>query len=206
VVNSGVAKGGFAGLSEIGGNALAKLGAELDAVLVQPTIVLDFANMKANRTIGNKATSSAELAFSLDPMSTIQVYASQGKGLAWLTYGTKKGASSDAPFAILGEKDSKSNSLEQGLGAALGMGVRNKKTVTQSVVIDSDRYEALALSAAKGWNTAFVAQVAAGPRRTELNLSAIEWPQSSTGRNSGTIAGLSVRGGRFFMFDVPIVQ
>lgn len=161
VVNSGVAKGGFAGLSEIGGNAPAKLGAELDAVLVQPTIVLDFANMKANRTIGRKATSSAELSFSLDPMSSIQVHASKGKGLNWLTYGTKKGASSDAPFAILGEKDSKSNSLEQGLGAALGMGVRKKKTTTQSVIIDSDRYEALALSAAKGWNTAFVAQAVA---------------------------------------------
>lgn len=161
LVNSGVAKGGFGALSENAGNKPAKLTEELGAVLIQPTIVLDFANMKANRTIGRKATSNAELSFSLDPMSTVQVHSSKGRGLNWLTYGTKKGASSDAPFAMLGEKDTSTNALEQGLGAALGMATRAKKKTTQAVIIDPVRYEALALSAAKGWNAAFVEQVVA---------------------------------------------
>lgn len=153
-VNSGLGMGNA-------GNKPVKLVEELDAVLVQPTIILDFAKLKGGRNFGNKASTSASLQFSLAPESSIAVHSGDRRGLRWLAYGTKKGAQSDAVFAVMGEKETSTNALEQGLGSALGMATRNKKRTTQAVIIDPVRYEALALSAAKGWNAAFVAQAQA---------------------------------------------
>lgn len=167
---SGLPERGFgAGMNSFAGNGPGKLSGDLGAIVVTPTLILDFAKLKASRArLTSRSSASANLGFSIDPQSSFVVNASKsGRYVdAFATYGVKKPVVADAPFAMMGEKDTSSNMLEQGLGRALGMATRAKKTTNQAVIIDSDRYEALALSAARGWNAAFVAQLTAARTST----------------------------------------
>lgn len=148
------------GKKTFGSSASNKLSMELDAVILSPNLVLDFVALKSKRRMfGNKANASGNVQFSIDPSSIMNIHSSKGKGGAWLVYGIKKPIVAAGDFAVVSKGDSRTNALEQGLGAALGMGTRAKKTTTYTVAVDPARYEALALKAAKGWNTAFVAQV-----------------------------------------------
>ncbi|MGB6231627.1 MAG: hypothetical protein WBF53_16040, partial [Litorimonas sp.] len=164
-VSSGLQETGFAASMAHGGNAPGKLSHELDAVLVYPTVLLDFASLEGSRSLGSFARASAEadLGFALSRQSSMGVAASKdGRYVnSSATYGVKKPVTSDAVFASWGAKSERENTLERGLGSLMGTQTMAKKTTTQVVNVDPSRYEALALSAARGWNAAFVAQVVA---------------------------------------------
>jgi hypothetical protein len=165
-VGVGIPEQGFGAMaSNPYSNAPAKLSNELDAVLVMPALLLDFADMKGSRNLSrfSPATTEADLSFSISPMTTITTTVSKNGRFTDSTamFGVKKAVYSDAAFASWGAETENKNTLEQGLGAALGMKTMAKKVTTKGVNIDPERYEALAMSAAKGWNRAFVEQVSA---------------------------------------------
>lgn len=145
------------------GTEIVKPSSELNAVMLMPNLVLDFAALKANNAkFTTRSKASSKVRFAIDPSSAMDLQVSKGRFLdGWLSYGMKGDAISDADFAVLGKAQKKSNKLEQGLGLALGMATAAKKTSSSTVTIDPVRYEALALKAAKGWNAAFVTQLKA---------------------------------------------
>ncbi|MGB3456654.1 MAG: hypothetical protein WBG08_12520, partial [Litorimonas sp.] len=164
-VSSGLQEKGFGASMAHGGNAPGRLSHELDAVLVYPTILLDFVSLEGSKSLGSFMTASteADLDFSLSRQSSMGVAASKdGRYVnSSATYGMKKDVTSDAAFASWGAKSESENTLEQGLGMLMGTQTMKKKSTTQVVNIDPERYEALALAAARGWNAAFVEQVVA---------------------------------------------
>lgn len=151
------------GKRAMGGNAIVRPSAELQAVMVMPNLVLDFAALKARGgALTSRSSASGQVRFAVDASSRFNIQSSKGRFLdGWLNYGIKKPVVADADFAVVGEASTKSNTLERGLGAALGMATAKKSTKSMIVSVDPDRYEALARSAAAGWNDAFVAQITA---------------------------------------------
>ena len=151
------------GKRALSGNAIIKPSKELGAVMLMPNLVLDFAALKAKGgAMTTRSSSSGNVRFAIDTASQMNFQASKGRFLdGWLNYGIKKPIVSDANFAVLSENKgkSKSNTFERGLGAALGMATGAKKTKAVDVAVDPVRYEALAMSAAAGWNDAFVAEL-----------------------------------------------
>ena len=151
------------GKRALSGNAIIKPSKELGAVMLMPNLVLDFAALKAKGgAMTTRSSASGNVRFAIDTASQMNFQASKGRFLdGWLNYGIKKPVVSDASFAVLSENKgkSKSNTFERGLGAALGMATGAKKTKAVDVAVDPVRYEALAMSAAAGWNDAFVAEL-----------------------------------------------
>ena len=151
------------GKSSMGGNGIIKPSKELGAVMLMPNLVLDFAALKARGgAMTTRSSASGNVRFAIDTASQMNFQASKGRFLdGWLNYGIKKPIVSDADFAVLSEDKgkSKSNTFERGLGAALGMATGAKKTKAMDVAVDPVRYEALAMSAAAGWNNAFVSEL-----------------------------------------------
>ena len=149
------------GKRALSGNGIIKPSKELGAVMLMPNLVLDFAALKAKGgAMTTKSSASGTVRFAIDTASQMNFQASKGRFLdGWLNYGIKKPVVSDADFAVLTEGKAKSNKLEQGLGLALGMATGAKKKKEVAVAVDPVRYEALAMSAAAGWNDAFVAEL-----------------------------------------------
>lgn len=151
------------GKGALSGNAIIKPSKELGAVMLMPNLVLDFAALKAKGgAMTTRSSASGNVRFAIDTASQMNFQASKGRFLdGWLNYGIKKPVISDANFAVLSENKnmSKTNKFEQGLGLALGMATKAKKTKAMDVAVDPVRYEALAMSAAAGWNDAFVAEL-----------------------------------------------
>ncbi|MDT9599384.1 hypothetical protein [Sphingosinicella rhizophila] len=152
---------------EIGSFGAPGLSSELQAMIVMPNVVLDFAQLKGSK-FGNKATSEAELQFAIDPYHTRgRVMASTRSQFAEgdIIYVLADDVASDADFGAIGKSASRDNGLERGLGAALGMGVVAKSKKEATVQIDPQSYEKLARSAVRGWNAALVAQMKAAVGR-----------------------------------------
>lgn len=151
------------GKGALSGNAIIKPSKELGAVMLMPNLVLDFAALKAKGgAMTTRSSASGNVRFAIDTASQMNFQASKGRFLdGWLNYGIKNPVISDANFAALSENKgkSKSNTFERGLGAALGMATGAKKTKAVDVAVDPVRYEALAMSAAAGWNDAFVTEL-----------------------------------------------
>ena len=151
------------GKGALSGNAIIKPSKELGAIMLMPNLVLDFAALKAKGgAMTTRSSASGNVRFAIDTASQMNFQASKGRFLdGWLNYGIKNPVISDANFAVLSENKgkSKSNTFERGLGAALGMATGAKKTKAVDVAVDPLRYEALAMSAAAGWNDAFVAEL-----------------------------------------------
>ncbi|MEL7215137.1 MAG: hypothetical protein AAGJ96_04270, partial [Pseudomonadota bacterium] len=141
----------------------AKLSEELDAVIVQPNLVLDIVSLEASRArLTGRSSASATLRFGIEPSSLFALQATEdGRFSLMSDYRMEGSASSDAPFGVIGTAVVEENNLEQGLGLLLGAATATKKSSASPVGIDVERYEALALNAARGWNAAFVAEMRA---------------------------------------------
>ena len=149
------------GKASLGGNAIVKPSKELNAIMVMPNLVLDFAALKTSGgALTSKSSASGSVRFAIDTQSAMNIQASKGRFVdGWLNYGIKKPVIAEGQFAQLNDIDTRDNGLERGLGRALGMATGSKKTKEVGVSIDPVRYEALAMNAASGWNDAFVAQM-----------------------------------------------
>lgn len=153
------------GRTTFNGNKMAKAGGALDAALLFPNLSLGFAQTESsgNAMFARKARVEGGAMFHVDPATKIDlVYSKKGRYAdGWASWQTKDWAGTDAAFAEVAKTDSSNNALAVGLSKALGAGMGSNSKSEYTVVADPVRYKALALRAAKGVNTALVAEMLA---------------------------------------------
>ncbi len=142
--------------------------AALDAIVVYPNVALDFAwTSGGGRSMLQKTVSvNAGARFSLDAISSVQViYSRDGRYVDdAATLGIEEDIGVDDAFANLEKTASTDNSGVVGLSNALGFGMSSRKGESYTVAADPARYEALAMNAVRGFNTALVKQIKAGKK------------------------------------------
>lgn len=157
---------------EFGSFGAPELSLTLESMVVMPNLMFDFARLQSSRSLGYTASASADLQFGIHPgWSRMRVMASRRKQFLEgdFLFALDGQAVSDEPFGTVVDSNSSDNSLQQALGRSLGVGVQARSTESSAAQIDQARYEALALSAARGWNAAFVLQMRAATGRCTLN-------------------------------------
>lgn len=153
---------------EIGAFGAPALSSELQAMIVLPNVMLDFAQIKGGGKLGRKASAEAELQFAVDRFNTkARVMASTRSAFAEgdIIYVMAEDVESDAAIGAIGSSSSDGNYFERGLGAALGLSVIPKSKKEATVQIEPAAFERLALAAVRGYNAALVAQMKAATGR-----------------------------------------
>ncbi len=145
------------------GNRPATASNALDAVMLYPNLSLNFAYTagSGNRMFSNRASVEAGPGFSAS--SIVQVVFSREGRFAdgWTTLLMDEPLAIEGEFASMEEVDSSNNNVAVALSAVLGAGLQRSQRDTYLVTADPAAYETLALSAARGFNAAIVAQVQA---------------------------------------------
>ncbi len=148
--------------TEFGSFGAPELSLTLESMAVMPNLMFDFASLRSSRSRGYTASASAELGFDIAKgYSQFRVMASKRKQFLEgdFIFTLDQAQVPDTSIGSIVDSVSSDNSGEQAFGNVLGVGVRAKSRESSVAQIDQPRYEAMALSAAKGWNTAFVAQL-----------------------------------------------
>jgi len=155
---------GFAAVA--GSQAVLKLvdvGVDLDAVVVQPLLVVDFAHMESSGSsmFTSRANASAGLGFTLHSHSRVDVNYAQRKGLGniWGPLSLEQGVYSDEPFAVL--RKVSANDADQSFyqaAMAAGWGSMFKQSEVYAAEVAKARYMGLVRAAYAGFNSAIVAQ------------------------------------------------
>lgn len=139
----------------------------LQAMVVMPNLVFDFAELESSRSGGMTASASADMKFGISPHSRMRV--SDTTSNRWvdadLHYEPGKGLTAIDLQTSVADSTRTNNNAQQALGQALGAPVQARSRTTTAVEVNQSQYEKLALSAARGWNAALVAQMRAGTGR-----------------------------------------
>ena len=146
--------------TEFGSFGAPELSMTLEAMVVMPNLMFDFASLRSSRSMGFSANASAELNFGIAKgYSQFRVMASKRKQFAEgdFIYAVDDDAIADGNIGRIVDSSSTDNSDQQAFARSLGTAVQARSRESSTVQIDQPRYERLALSAAKGWNAAFVA-------------------------------------------------
>ncbi|MEL6583667.1 MAG: hypothetical protein AAFQ36_07520 [Pseudomonadota bacterium] len=140
------------------------LSEELDAAILMPNVVFDFAATEGGRAAyARTASASADLLFTLDPNTVADLSVTEnGRASFGSTYILAQPVASAEPFGTIGAVEESDNSGQQVLSGLLGATVSNRSRSAAQVSIDPAAYEALALDAARGWNAALVEEMRAG--------------------------------------------
>lgn len=144
---------------------LVDVGVDVDALIVQPLLVVDFVQMDSsgNSMFGGRASADARLLFSVHPRSHVAInYAlKKGRGNLWGPLSLAQTVSSDEPFAVLRKvsENTDDQALYQGL-LATGFGTMFKKSEGYVAQVASERYKGLVRAAYRGYNTAIAARIA----------------------------------------------
>lgn len=144
---------------ELGAFGTPELSLTLESMVAMPNLVFDFAWAQGNRSLGFTATSQTGLRFGVNPLhSKMRVLASKRKQFIEGDYvfSIDGEATSDRQFATIADTERSDNRTARMINGLLGLGMTARSKQTGFAQIDQAAYEALALSAAKGWNTAFV--------------------------------------------------
>ncbi len=148
------------GKTEFGSFGAPVLSLSLESMVVMPNLAFDFGWATGNRSWGNTASSQTGVRFGINAAhSRMRVFASKRRQFLEgdILFSLDKEAVSDAEFASVSGTRNSDNRDFQNMNAALGLGVQARSKETNFLLVDQARYEALALSAARGWNAAFVA-------------------------------------------------
>lgn len=147
------------------GNIAAKPSDGLDAVLLFPNLSLGFAwtGGSGNAMFAKRASVEGGAFFHVDTATKLEAaYSKSGRFVdGWATYGVKENVGAEDAFAVVTKTDSSNNALAVGLSSALGAGMGSRSSSEYTVAADPERYKALALKAAKGFNAAIVERVVA---------------------------------------------
>lgn len=149
------------GRTTFNGNAIAKPSGALDAIMVFPNLCLGFAETSGsgNRMFASKAHVEGEAEFMIDEASKAEIAYSSGRFLdGWATLQLKENVSAPEQFATVAKTGSRNNALAVGLSSALGSNMGSSSSSEYTVTADPERYRALALKAAKGFNASLVAE------------------------------------------------
>ncbi|MEZ5956052.1 MAG: hypothetical protein R3C27_02400 [Hyphomonadaceae bacterium] len=149
-----------------GGRGMGELSHELNAILLFPNLALDFVETSGsgNRSFGNHANVQGGARFAVDPMSKVEIfYSRSGRGFfdGWATLQVHAPSSVDDEFASVAQTSSSNNNAMAAISGILGAPMQAGRRSAHSVTADPDKYEELALRAARGFNAAIVAQVRA---------------------------------------------
>jgi hypothetical protein len=149
---------------EFGSMGTPVMATTLETMVVMPNLAFDFAWAAGNRTLGFTATSQTGLRFGINPNHTRnRIFATKRTQFLEgdFIYSPDGEATSDAQFATIGDTERTDNRGMRVANALLGLNVMARSKQTGFAQIDQAAYERLALSAAKGWNAAFVADLRA---------------------------------------------
>lgn len=142
--------------------AFGKASQELDAVIVNPRLMIDYIDMESSgrRTYSGSASVDADLRFAINPVSRVDFVWGNERGGAMPGWFTTKGASSPQPFGILAQTADRSDSVAMH-NALVTSGFNS--VYRQSLVYDAEvsprRFAALTRSAYRGFNAALVAEI-----------------------------------------------
>lgn len=145
---------------EMGSMGAPELTMTLESMVVMPNLAFDFAWAVGNRSLGFTATSQTGVRFGINTAHTRnRVFASKRKQFLEgdFIFAPDGEPTSDAPFATISDTERSDNRGMRLANALLGLNVMARSKQTGFAQIDQAAYERLALGAAKGWNTAFVA-------------------------------------------------
>lgn len=149
---------------EFGSMGAPELAMMLESMVVMPNLAFDFAWAQGNRSLGFTATSQTGLRFGINPNHTRnRIFAGKRKQFLEgdFIYAPDGEAVSDRQFATIADTERSDNRGMRIANALLGLNVMARSKQTGFAQIDPAVYEELALSAAKGWNSAFVADLRA---------------------------------------------
>ncbi len=144
---------------------LGKVSQELDAVVLLPRLLVDFARLESSGRSNYTASANvgAELRFRINEASRADFVAGNDRGGSMPGgWGLKSGTGTDEAFAVMNQVEDRSDSV--GLHNAMamaGMGSVYRQSVTYDVAISQARYATLARAAYQGFNAALVAQIRA---------------------------------------------
>ena len=148
------------------GNVGDQASAALDAIVIYPNLALNFAWTSGGGKSMLKRSVSVDggTRFSISSISNIHsVYSKDGRFVdASVKLDASEDIGVDDVFASMQLEDSSNNSGAVGITNALGFGMGSRKGSTYTVTADPERYKALALNAAKGFNKALVEQIKSG--------------------------------------------
>ncbi len=163
----GVGAVGYQGVGRLavgGGSGMGAISHELNAILLFPNLALDFVETSGsgNRSFGNRANVEGGARFSVDPMSKVEVFFSRsGRGFfdGWATLQVPSASAVDDEFASMVQTGASNNNAIAAISGILGAPMQSARRSAHTVSADPDKYEELALRAARGFNAAIVAQI-----------------------------------------------
>lgn len=145
------------------GNVGDQASAALDAIVVYPNVALDFAwtSGGGQSMLQRRVSVDAGARFALDSISNFQViYSRDGRFVDdSATLGLSEDLGVDDAFAAVEKANSSNNSGSVGFANALGFGMSSRKGTEYAVTVDPQRYETLAMNAARGFNAALVQKI-----------------------------------------------
>jgi len=145
---------------EIGSMGAPELTMTLESMVVMPNLAFDFAWAQGNRSLAFTATSQTGVRFGINPHHTrTRIFASKRKQFLEgdFIFAPDGELTSDRQFATIMDTERTDNRGMRVANALLGLNVMARSKQTGFAQIDQAAYESLALGAAKGWNSAFVA-------------------------------------------------
>lgn len=142
--------------------AFGKASLELDAIVLNPRLMIDYIDMESSgqRVYSGSASVDADLRFAINPLSRIDFVWGNDRGGAMPGWFTTKGASSPQPFGILAQTSDRSDSVA--LHNALvnvGFGSVYRQSLVYDAEVSPRRYQALTRAAFRGFNAALVAEI-----------------------------------------------
>lgn len=142
---------------------LGKVSKELDAVMIAPRILIDFARMESSgrSTYSGSANVGAELRFRINEVSRADFIAGNERGGSmgggWTL---KTGTGTDELFGVMTQADDRSDSVAMhNAFATAGFGSIYRQSLSYDVTISPARYAALTRAAYQGFNAGLVARI-----------------------------------------------
>lgn len=145
-------------------NGFAKLSSDNDATLVFSNITLNFVDMQSSGTqmLSNRASVGGTPKFIFEPYAlTTLTYSRDGRYTDGAYTFRAERMVIDQPFANMENVRDTNNNLGVLFSAALGVGMGSRSRRDNVVVVDPERFRAIALSMARGYNTALVEKITA---------------------------------------------
>lgn len=142
--------------------AFGKASQELDAVIVNPRLMIDYIDMESSgqRVYRGSASVDADLRFAINPLSRIDFVWGNERGGAMPGWFTTRGASSPQPFGILAQTADRSDSIAMHNAlVTAGFGSVYRQSLVYDAEVSPRRFAALTRAAYRGFNAALVAEI-----------------------------------------------
>jgi hypothetical protein len=142
--------------------ALGHASKELDAVLLLPRLLIDYAAVEGtgHATYRGNAQVEVELKFAINPQSRTDYIAGNERGGAMPGGWSTRGYTAQDPFAILVKADDRSDSAAlHNAFATAGFGSIYRQSLIYDAEISPRRFSALTRAAYRGYNAALVAEL-----------------------------------------------